>query len=121
MTDKEMLTTLLSIEGFFFTAITVSVAVVRGRLLGEERSWRGFIVALLAVAVLTCIAIAAVSAWRELFTGDSRWPDAAGRQLQRLILLAAILTQPVFACLIALQARPKPKWARRRKRWHAES
>jgi hypothetical protein len=103
---KDALTTLLSMEGFFFTAITVFVTLARSKLLGETRTWRDFALALCTVLVLGAVALGAFLAWLELFTGEGRWPDSYNARTQAIVLVIAIVAQPAIALSVALRSRP---------------
>jgi hypothetical protein len=104
---EKALTTLLSLEGFFFTAVTVSVSLARSKVVGEERTWREFALAISAVVVLAAIASAAFLAWLELFTDRGRWPTSYNARAQAVILAAAIVAQPLIAFLVALSSKPR--------------
>jgi hypothetical protein len=98
---KDILSVLLTTEGLLFASLSISVAVAGRKVLGREQPAGPKWLAGAATIALWIVAIAASTAWADLFTGCSRWPDAPTGKFQAVALLLAIVAQPLIAAGVA--------------------
>ena len=103
LTDATAFATLLTVESLLFATLGLANALV-----GESR--RDFMVSpqrlgAWVAALLSAVALCAVLMWTSVF--GENWPCDARGAIVALVLLGAILAQPVFAVMVALALRRK--------------
>jgi hypothetical protein len=96
-----LLSLLLTTEGLLFAALTVSVSLSASSTFGPRTSISPATLAFIAAAVLAIVAAAALLAWTDLFLGNN-WPEGWNGRLEVLVLLFAIVAQPLIALVIAV-------------------
>lgn len=105
LTDAQALSTLLVVEGFLLAAISLAITLdapnqVRPRsfrVIKPTHIVRG------AACVLVVLAIGAVSAWCQIFTGGEF--EGFTRAVIAGALLLAVVVQPVIAVLLAFGSK----------------
>ena len=69
-----MLTSLLTVEGLLFAALSVSVSLSGSSTFGPKTIVPPAVLAFVAAGVLVLVAAAAVFAWTDVLAGE-RWPS----------------------------------------------
>ena len=105
LSNGDLLTLLLSVEGFMFAAITLAVTLNAPDPKRQRKYPKLKVEALLlgAVGTLSFVGVGALSAWSLIFTGGAYRGHAEA--VGALALLLGVVAQPVIALLLALAAR----------------
>lgn len=103
LTDATAFTTLLTVESLLFATLGVA-----NTLVGESR--RHFLISpqqlgVWVAGLLSAVAVCAILMWTSVF--GENWPCDARGAIVALVLLGAIVAQPVFAVMVALALRRK--------------
>lgn len=104
ITAANMLAALLGAEGLLFAALSISVALSATSKLGKAWTVRPTALGFISAGVLTAIAVGAVFAWINLFTG-SCWPSDRDLQIAALAIVVAIVSPPVISLIIAINVK----------------
>jgi hypothetical protein len=100
-TRESLMTALLTAEGLIFAAMSFSVGLTATDAFGSKTAVSPGALAYVATFVLAVIAVGAVLAWTDVLAGD-QWPSGANGQIEALVLLFAILAQPILALVVAI-------------------
>lgn len=106
MTDEQALSTLLTIESFMLAVVSLTATFVApGRAAVAALPVKGFVLAMAAAVAVGVLGLGAVFAWAGIYTGGSLRPWR--EVVVAVVLLLAVLFQPVFAVMLALGVRKK--------------
>jgi hypothetical protein len=97
------LTTALTVEGLLFAAFSVSYALAQASDRGRHPFFAQGGFSFWIAATIAVVAVSAGAAWWATFEPD--WPDGCNEKLRAGGLAIGIVSQPVFAAIIAWQAR----------------
>jgi hypothetical protein len=100
-TRESLMTALLTVEGLIFAALSISVGLTASDAFGLKTAVPPAVLAFIATGVLTVIAVAAVLAWTDVLAGD-HWPSGTNGRIEALVLLFAIVAQPILASITAV-------------------
>lgn len=106
ITDAQVLTTFLSVEGFLLATISLTATLgAPGRKRPAPLPVRAEAIAMGAAVLSMLVGAAGVAAWFGMYSEGSLLPP---RQLLiAVVLLSVVVAQPVVAFLLALGARAK--------------
>jgi len=100
---QQALTASLTAEGLLFAAFSLSYNLVQPREGGRHWFFAQGWFALCIAAAVAAAALSAGASWWATFEPD--WPDGANEAMRAGGVAAAIVLQPIFAFVIAWQAR----------------
>ncbi len=101
-TKSDVFIALVTAEGLLFAALAVSASIAGSEgTFGPKTLGKPWMLAAVATVLLLVVAVGAVLAWADLFTG-SNWSTSSDRIGEAIALLVAIAAQPVVALIIAI-------------------
>nr|WP_131721754.1 hypothetical protein [Mycolicibacterium komanii]CRL77951.1 hypothetical protein CPGR_04973 [Mycolicibacterium komanii] len=106
MTDAQALSTLLTIEAFMLAVVSLTASLFApGRDRVPDLPMSGYALAMSAAIGVCILALGATFAWVGMYAGGSLRPWR--EVVVAVVLLLAVLAQPVFAVLTARGVRSK--------------